>query len=234
MAALLASAALFLGLHLVVSGTVLRDAIVRKSGEKAYLGLFALASLAAIVWLCVSYDRFSESSANTVLFDVGQAFRHIAALPVMLIAFVLIIPGVLRGNPTSQGQEHAKLGGILRITRHPFLWGVMLWAGFHLIAMGTLAGVIFFGTFFVVAAIGIRAIDGKVKRKRPADWAMIVSQTSALPFAAIAERKNIFVAREVFDWRFVVALVLFTAFALGHVWLFSVPAFPPAWLAAAG
>lgn len=230
MAALLASAALFLGLHLVISGTILRDAIVRRIGEKPYLGLFALASLAAIVWLSISYNHFSASTANTVLFDAGQAFRHFAALPVMLIAFLLIVPGVLRGNPTSQGQEQAKLGGILRVTRHPFLWGVMLWAGFHLIATGTLAGVIFFGTFFLVAAIGIRAIDGKVKRKRPADWAMIVSQTSALPFAAIIERKNIFVLREYFDWRFVAALVLFAAVALSHVWLFSVPAFPPSWL----
>lgn len=229
MGVLLAAAGVFLGIHLFVSGTKLRDVITAKIGEKAYLGLFALSSLGAIVWLCRAYNAASATSANTVLFDAGQGFRNFAGLPLMLIAFLLIVPGVLRGNPTSQGQAQAKIDGILRITRHPFLWGVMLWSAFHLIAMGTEAAVIFFGTFFLVSAIGIRAIDGKVKRKRPQDWTEISARTSAIPFAAIAERKNIFVAREVFDWRFLIAVAAFAGFALFHTRLFSVPAFPPAW-----
>ncbi|GAA0552158.1 putative membrane protein [Rhizomicrobium palustre] len=227
----LAAAALcFLGIHLLVSGTTLRDVLTRNIGEKPYLGFFALTSLAVIVWLACSYNAASVSTANTVLFNLGGGFRSFAGLPVMLIAFMLVLPGVLRGNPTSQGQEKAKISGILRITRHPFLWGATLWSGFHLLALGTLAGVLFFGTFFLVAVIGMRAIDGKVKRKRPADWAMIISQSSAIPFAAIFEGKNIFVAREIFDWRFGIALVAFVAFAVLHVKIFSVPAFPPQWL----
>jgi len=229
MGALLAAAGLFLGIHLFVSGTRLRDMITAKTGEGPYLGLFALSSLGAIVWLCIAYNHASASEANTVLFDAGLAFRHIAALPVMLIAFLLIVPGVLRGNPTSQGQAQAKIDGVLRITRHPFLWGVMLWSGFHLIAMGTQAAVIFFGTFFLVAALGIRAIDGKVKRQRPQDWTEISARTSAIPFAAIAERRNVFAAREYFDWRFLIAAAVFAGFALFHIRLFSAPAFPPAW-----
>jgi uncharacterized membrane protein len=227
MIALLAAAALFLGIHLLVSGTRLRDVITAQIGEMAYTGLFALTSLGALVWLC---RAFNSAPSNTVLFDAGQSFRTLGIV-VMLLAFALVVPGVTRGNPSSAGQEKAPLNGVLRITRHPFLWGVMLWSGYHLIATGTLAATIFFATFFLVASIGTRAIDGKVKRKRPADWAVLLASSSNIPFAAIAAGKNHFVAREYCDWRLAAALVLFGGFLWFHGSIFGVPAFPPEWLA---
>ena len=45
----LASAA-FVLLHLCISGTVLRDRLVSRLGEGAYMGLFSLASVAILVW----------------------------------------------------------------------------------------------------------------------------------------------------------------------------------------
>jgi uncharacterized membrane protein len=224
-----AAALLFISLHLLVSGTRLRDAITGAIGEKPYTGLFALASLGAIIWLCMAFNSADLLPANTVLFDAGAVFRSLG-IAVMLLAFLLIVPGVTRGNPSSAGQEKASVNGVLRITRHPFLWGVMLWSGFHLIAAGTLAAAIFFAAFFLVAGIGTRAIDGKVKRKRPADWAAMSAVTSNIPFAAIIAGKTRFVAREYFDWRFGLALVLFAAFAWFHTAIFGVPAFPPEWL----
>lgn len=229
MGALLAAGAVFLGIHIFVSGTRLRDAIVGKIGEKPYLGVFALSSLAAIVWLCMAYNSASASSANTVLFLSPATIRDYLGLPVMFLAFALVVPGVTRGNPTSQGQEKARIDGVLRITRHPFLWGVTLWSGFHLLVNGTLAGVIFFGTFFLVATFGMRAIDGKVKRKRPQDFAHITAQTSAIPFAAIIEGKNRFFVAEYFDWRFLAAVLAFVGFLAGHIWLFSASPFPSFW-----
>src|SRR5664280_2292421 len=52
MGMLIAAAIVFLAIHFLVSGTRLRDAITGAIGERPYMGLFALASLAAIVWLC--------------------------------------------------------------------------------------------------------------------------------------------------------------------------------------
>lgn len=223
---LLAAALTFLGIHLLVSGTELRDAITVRIGEKPYLGLFALSSLTAIVWLCNGYNHVSLT--NTVLFDLGSTAR-LAAIPATLCAFILIVPGVMRTNPTSQGQEKAAIDGVLRLTRHPFLWGVMLWSGSHLLAKGTLEGAIFFGTFFLVAAFGTRAIDGKVKRKRPEDWKVISAVTSNIPFAAIIAGKTRFSAKEYFDLRFLAALVIFAVVAYFHTRMFSSPAYPPSW-----
>jgi uncharacterized membrane protein len=229
MTALLAASALFLGIHLLVSGTKLRDKIVGAIGEQAYLGVFALSSLGAIVWLCISYSRAYSSAENPLLYDFGQGFRN-SAIPVIAIAFLLIVPGVTMGNPTSQGQSGAAVRGVLRVTRHPFLWGTAIWAGYHGLAAGSLASAIFFATFVAVALLGTRAIDSKVRRKRPAEWQTICSQTSNIPFAAILEGRNKFVAQEYFDWRFMLAVALFAMFLLGHNYLFSMSPFPNNWL----
>lgn len=228
MTGLIAAACLFLGIHLLVSGTRLRDVITGTIGEKLYLPLFALASLGAIIWLCVAYNHASASSANMVLFDAGQGFRNIG-VGVMALAFALLLPGLLRPSPTSAGQAGAPIGGVLRITRHPFLCAVMLWSAFHLIGSGTLAGTFFFGTFLVVSAVGTKAIDSKIRRKRPEEWRNIAAETSILPFGAIAAGRNRFVAREYFDWRFTVAVVAFIGMLLVHTWLFSISPFPGNW-----
>jgi uncharacterized membrane protein len=229
MAQLLAACGLFLGIHLLISGTKLRDVLTGAIGEKLYVPLFALASLGAIVWMCIAYNHASVSVENAALFDAGQGFRNIG-IGVLALAFALLVPGVSRGNPTSAGQDKASIDGVLRITRHPFLCAAMLWSGFHLIASGTLASTIFYGAFLVVAAIGTRAIDGKVRRKRPEDWRKISAQTSIIPFAAIAAGRNKFVAREYFDWRFSAAAVAFVAMLFVHNYLFSMSPFPNAWL----
>jgi uncharacterized membrane protein len=36
--------------------------------------------------------------------------------------------------------------GIQRVTRHPFLWGVAVWAFVHLIANGDVASLMLFGS----------------------------------------------------------------------------------------
>ena len=49
MIGLAAAAATFLAIHFVISGTRLRDAIVARIGQGPYMGLFALASVGALV-----------------------------------------------------------------------------------------------------------------------------------------------------------------------------------------
>ena len=49
MSLLIAAAATFVLLHLLVSGTRLRDALAARIGEGPYMGLFSLASIAALV-----------------------------------------------------------------------------------------------------------------------------------------------------------------------------------------
>jgi uncharacterized membrane protein len=234
MAMLYAAAALFLGIHLLVSGTRVRDGITATIGEGPYMGLFSLASLGAIFWLVVSFNAGQRSGANAQLYDLGIGARHLG-IPVVALAFFLGIQGLLSPNPTSVRQEStaAKEGtitGVLRITRHPFLWGVAIWSAFHLVVNGDLASVILFGTFFLLSILGTFSIDAKRKRKMGAGWDAFAAKTSNVPFAAAMAGRNSLNIAESFGWRFWVAAVLFVAILFSHARIFGVSPFPGGWV----
>jgi uncharacterized membrane protein len=232
MTMLIAAALFFLALHLAVAGTGLRDVVVRLVGEGPYLGLFSLASLGGIVWLAASYNAVS-AQGSPVYWDVAPGVRE-AGIVVLALAFLLAVPGLLSANPTSVRQEAAAarpdaVRGVLRITRHPFLWGVALWAAVHLAANGDQASVIFFGTFLVLAVAGTYSIDAKRARKMGASWEAFAKQTSNIPFAAIIAGRNSLKAGEFADYRLLLAVLAFVAVLFVHAWLFSASPFPQGW-----
>jgi uncharacterized membrane protein len=234
MVMLAAAALVFLAIHLLISGTRMRDVITGAIGEGLYLGLFSLASVGVIGWLCVAYNMAQASGQNTLLYDLGPALKHLA-IPAVTLAFLIGVPGLMMPNPTSVGQSGAAakegtVRGILRITRHPFLWGVAIWAGFHLAANGDLASVILFGTFFVLALSGTVSIDAKRRRKLGASWDAFAARTSNVPFAAIAAGRNQLKLGEYLDWRFFAALAIFLAVLFAHARIFGVSPFPSGWV----
>jgi uncharacterized membrane protein len=233
MSMLIAAAAAFLAIHLLISGTRARDAITGAIGERPYLGLFSVASIAIIAWLVMSYNAAQTGTENRMLYDVGRGVRDLGIL-IVALAFLLGVQGLLMPNPTSVQQEGAAskestIKGVLRITRHPFLWGVILWSGFHLAANGDFASVIFFGTFFVLAILGTLLIDAKRRRKLGDAWNAFAAKTSNIPFAAVLAGRNCLNISESFGWRFWLALVVFLAVLFLHHWMFSVSPFPNGW-----
>lgn len=233
MSMLLAASAAWLFLHFAVSGTRLRDAIVHALGEQAYLGLYSLASLGGIVWLAMAYNA-ATAEGLVPLWDLGPGVAHIGLI-VVVIAFVFGLPGVMMPSPTGVGQG-ALAGktdlarGVLRITRHPFLWSVALWAAFHLAANGDQASAIFFGTWLVLSVGGTFSIDAKRARAQGQDWDAYARATSNIPFAAILAGRQTLVLSELATWRQGVALILFAGVALVHHWLFGVSPFPGGWV----
>lgn len=234
MTMLIAAAALFLAIHLFVSGTRLRDAIVAGIGEGPYMGLFSLASLGAIVWMVMAYNKADGGPEDHVLYSLGVGVRHLA-IPVVAVAFFLGVQGLLAPNPTAVRQEGAAtkegtIHGVLRITRHPFLWGVAIWSAFHLAANGDLASVIFFGAFLGLSLLGTLSIDLKRKRKLGDAWDGFAAKTSNLPFAAVLGGRAALNLGESFGWRFGVAMLAFLAVLFSHAHLFGVSPFPNGWV----
>jgi uncharacterized membrane protein len=115
---------------------------------------------------------------------------------------------------------------VLRVTRHPFLWGVMLWSAAHLLVIGGRAALWFFGSFLLTAAFGTRSIDRKRAEVGGDAWQRYSLLTSNLPFAAIGAGRNRFVLRELWVPAFG-ALALTVALLFGHRWLFGVSPIPP-------
>ena len=235
MSMLIMAALVFLAIHLLIAGTRIRDIITSKIGDGAYLGLFSLASLGAIVWLAMSYNAAQAGGRDPLLYDAGPGIRHLG-IPVVALAFLLGVQGLLMRNPASvqvggapAADAHA-VHGVLRITRHPFLWGVVIWSAFHLAANGDEASVIFFGTFFLVALVGTASIDAKRRRKMGAAWEAFAAKTSNVPFAAAIAGRTRLNLGESFGWRFGVAALVFAAVLFTHYHLFGVSPFPGGWV----
>lgn len=221
--------AVFLGIHLLIAGTRLRDACVAVMGEGGYLAGFSLASVAVIVWLSLTFNA-ALAGDNPQLWYLGEGVKHAGGI-VMLLAFLLAVPGILTPNPTSVGQAALAgrddvVRGMLRVTRHPFLWGVAIWAAFHLLANGDQASALFFGSFLALAVAGTASIDAKRKRKSPDEWSRFAAVTSNVPFAAILTGRNRLSIRELVTWRQLVAVIAFLAVFLTHHIIFSVSPFP--------
>lgn len=188
---LIAASAYFLLIHFGVSGTRLRDGLIARLGAGPYRGVFALASLLGLVWMIDAYRR----APLVPLWGLWLGFRP-AAYVLVFIAFLFGVIGLASPSPTRVGME-AKLAqgadsarGVVRITRHPFLCGVALWALVHLVVNGNLASVVLFGSLLVLALGGTVSIDAKRRRLFGERWAQFATVTSDIPFAAIAAGRN--------------------------------------------
>jgi uncharacterized membrane protein len=214
MLSLAAACAAFIGIHVLVSGTPLRGRLVAAIGEGPYRGLFSLASAAALIWMGFAYGR----AAHVPLWDLGSGARHLAAA-LMLVAVYLVVAGLATRNPTAVGQKIAgaetePARGVIRITRHPFLWGVALWGIAHLLANGHLAGLLLFGSLTLLALVGPHLIDAKLRARAPDAWRRLAEKTSWLPFAAIAQGRNRLAWRELGWWQPLLALALYLVLLL--------------------
>jgi len=225
MANLIAAAAFFLAIHFGISGTKLRDQLVRLVGEKVFRALFALASIIGLIWLIRAYSV----APYIALWGRLTSLEPLAA-PLVLGAVALVVIGISTPNPTAVGGEsqltrEVQVRGVMRITRHPFLWGTALWAFVHFVINGDLASSVVFGSLLVLTLVGTRSIDAKRRRAYGERWEHFAQQTSNVPFAAIAAQRNhLGVAlHEIGIVRPALAIAVFVALFLLHGRLFGGP-----------
>ena len=147
MAMLILGLVLFLGVHSVrIVADGWRSRAVARMGAGPWKGLYSLLSLAGFALVCWGFALAREQPL--LLWSPPPIMRHIAAA-LTLLAFVLVSAAYVPGN-----QIKARL-------HHPMLLGVKCWALAHLLANGTLAHVLLFGSFLAWAVV-----DFAVSRRR--------------------------------------------------------------------
>ena len=143
MAYLILGLVLFLGAHSVrIVADDWRSAQIARHGEAAWKGVYTLLSIAGLAFVVWGYGQ--ARMAPVVLWQPPLWTRHAASL-FMLVSFVLLAAAYVPRNAIK-----AKL-------HHPMIAGVKLWAFAHLLANGTLADVVLFGSFLVWAVLSFRA-----------------------------------------------------------------------------
>ena len=209
MTTLVAATLVFLATHFVAS-TPLRPLLVNAIGEWPYRGAYSLVALVTLAWMGWAF-------ANAPREPLWVGIREMPYL-VMPLAFMLIACGYGR-NPTMVGADRLLKSedparGIIRITRHPIMWGIMLWAASHILARGDLRSLIFFGSLLGLAAIGTLLMDSR-KKPNP-DWARFAAVSSNIPFVAVAQGRNRVVWREIGWLRPAAGLAAFFVVLLYH------------------
>lgn len=202
---LLAGVLVFFGGHVLLSSAPVRPGVVARLGERGFLALYSTVALIGLVWLGYGYAVAPR--------EHWWGGPGLAAVPVLLMApaALLYVGAFSQRNPTSVGQsaDADAARGIMRITRHPFLWAMALWAAGHLVVNGDLPSLLLFGGMLALALIGMRAIDRKARRRDPVGFAAFEARTSVIPFAAIAQGRNRLVWSEIGWGRVAIAAILY-------------------------
>ncbi|MDT9599906.1 NnrU family protein [Sphingosinicella rhizophila] len=173
----------FLAAHVLPARTGLRSRLAARFGERTYLLVYSLLSLALLIWLIGAALR-----APLVPLWQTELWHYHFALAVMLPACMLLVGGAATANPLSVSFRSAGYDpsrpGIVGVTRHPLLWGFALWALAHLLANGDLVSLILFGGFGLFSLAGMMIVDRRKRRQMGAEWDRLAEPTSALPFGA--------------------------------------------------
>ena len=187
MSVLIAGLILFLGAHAVsIVAPAWRDRVVARIGKLPWQGIYSVIAIAGLVLIVQGYAASRGQTA--VLYQLPRAIQYLTML-LMLPVFPLLLATYLPGR-------------IKTVMRHPMLAATKFWALAHLLANGTVADVVLFGS--VLAWAVADRISLKRRPSRPA---------ASLP----AGRWNDLIA-------IVAGLAIYVGFFLGlHRWLVGMP-----------
>jgi uncharacterized membrane protein len=187
MGLLIAGLVIFLGIHSVaIVAPAWREAQITQRGDKTWKGLYSIISVVGFALLIYGYGLARQ--APVLLYTPPTALRHIALL-LMVPVFPLLLAAYLPGR-------------IKTAAKHPMLLATKIWATAHLLANGSLADVLLFGSFLVWAVA-----DRIAAKRRPVPRVVPGAPPSAFNDAIAL----------------VGGLALYGAFLMGvHLWLIGV------------
>lgn len=147
--------------------------LVARVGPGGFTLGYSLLSLAVLAWVIGAAGR-----APFVPLWSWAAWQGYVTVSLMLVVCVILGLAIARPNPFSfGGAGNARFDparpGIVRVTRHPMLLALALWAVGHMVPNGDLAHVILFGCFAGFALVGGALIDWRKRRVMGQDWAWL-------------------------------------------------------------
>lgn len=222
----------FVGGHFLLSSKAMRDSLIDRLGNGGFRIAYSAVAGAALVWVLLAYGR----APYIEVWNPPVFLYHIPLL-IMPVAVFLVVAGVTTRSATAIGGDQMDApdpivpnSGILRITRHPFLWGVALWALAHLLVNGDAASILLMVGILILCLGGMAHIDARRAASMGPAWGPIQMTTSAIPFAALLSGRTSMDWAGIGWWRPLLALVVFLALFLSHRWVIGVSPLPTAGL----
>ncbi len=186
MTELILAFALFLALHSIPARPAVRGKLISLLGHKAYIALYSVASVAVLAWLF-------HAALNTDYIELWapapwQAWITLVFAP---MGIFLVLAGLFSPNPYSISFRRVgeSEGAIVAVTRHPVLWGFLLWSLSHLAPNGDLRSLLVFGGFAVFSAGGFLLLERRARKRMGVQWAARSRRSSIIPFAILMNGK---------------------------------------------
>ena len=145
---------IFLGGHIFTSLRSQRAALIARTGEGAYKGLYSLVALLGFMLIIHGFGAY-RSAGYIQLWTPPTFLRHLVLLlmwPAMVALVATYSPGLIK----------AKL-------KHPMLAAVKIWALAHLLANGDLGSILLFGGFLAWAVYARIAVKRRGAPVLPSD-----------------------------------------------------------------
>jgi uncharacterized membrane protein len=212
----------FLLTHFVPTRPAIRTRLVATLGRRLWFSLYGIVSLLVTAWAIHAAGRapFLE------LWPQLSWTRWVPnlVLPVAILLATLGLPArtVTLGGPR---EPHGAPGPFARLTRHPLLWALTLWALAHLAPNGDLAHAILFGGFAAMGLLAIPAFDARARRALSPEAAQAYfAKTSALSLRPLLDPR--WWREAASPQRLLLAIVLWAALLLLHPWALGASPLP--------
>lgn len=177
----------FLVSHSLTNLKAVRRPAEAAVGARGFTLAYSVLSLLLLWWIIRAYQQ-----APTLVLWAQEPWMRWAPPVAMAAACVLIAAGMTTPNPFSIGPGGKGYDptrpGILRLTRHPVLWGLALWAGGHVVPNGDAAALMVFVPLLALALAGPALLDAKRRRSLgAARWHELAWLTGRPASAMLAE-----------------------------------------------
>jgi uncharacterized membrane protein len=161
---------IFFSVHLVPTFVGLRRGLVGWKGESVYLICYSLAAALGLALVIIG----KATAAFVPIWDPPKWMSHLT-MTAMLPAVILLAAAYIPNN-------------LKLYIRHPFLWGITLWALSHLVANGDLGSLILFGGFAAYAIFDMWSANRrgaeKSDKRRPFYWDLVLVAAGGSAYCA--------------------------------------------------
>lgn len=176
---LIAANAAFVGTHFAMSHP-LRAPMVKGLGAGGFQIAYSLVSLATLGWVYLAFTAAPPADLSGSG-EAGWALATLLTWPAMIL-----LAGSFAGNPAlptpmAEQQARAEPKGVFRVTRHPMMWAIGLWAASHLVLLWSTRTMVTALAIGILALVGAKLQDAKKEALMGAAWAEWEGKTSYWP-----------------------------------------------------
>ncbi len=176
---LAAANAAFVGSHFAMSHP-LRAPMVQALGEKGFSLAHTAVSFATLGWVWFAFTA-APGADLPGSGEIGWIAASLITWPAMILLAGSLVGNPAMPTPQAEAQARAEPRGVFKVTRHPMMWGIGLWAISHLVLFWSTRTMITALAIGILALVGARLQDRKKAAQMGEAWAEWSRRTSYWP-----------------------------------------------------